>query len=551
MPDIENNKISFAFIKKINLEILFLLIFVGAMLFMTSVFDGGKLVHDSPYQYVAGDMFFLLSGADWIADSEDVTKYPAYLAGGADNQFPGLPPLFPIVTAAISDLSGIANYDVLFHLNILFNVLIIGGVYLALRKINVPLAILGIPVSLLIFKWPFNYSITWGMQMANMNFFFIIVAIVIFIFLDMPGIFLIFGVLNAGSFFSHMRELITFGLGLGLYFLFTLVKRNFDWIRLKKTLYSFIVSGIIVSYYLPILRNMVKMNTGGQGSIISYCPAMTHVPHFVILNDIGLFKWLFILGICIAVIMCIIKKKITLEYLVILTFGFACIFTSYFCIVGNKTSHMRNFLPFYAALFIPLVLLFNPALFHSYKKIIAFFGSILLLLLVVTSHFPEKIGEYAVSNPLTWQSFDWIKSNTEPNATVLTLYGDNFYQYTLFFSMKRTIYETDRDAYIKSIQANTISPTLLTYKRYLGKKLVRDGNSLVDAGYGLANVSVCNVDYVYSNKVSQIAPIQEYTTNLLNILINEANFSKIYDNQLAVLLKNNDVGGSCFKERKT
>lgn len=544
----ENIEFDFKFLKKINIEILILIIFAGAMLVMLSIFSDDRLVHNSPYQYVAGDMFFLLSGADWISDSGDVTRYPSYLADGADNQFPGLLPLFPMAVATLSDFTKIEKYDILFHLNIFFTVMMILGIYLLLRKINNYIAILGLPVLLIIFRWPFNYNITWGMQATNMCFFFIITAAIVFIFMNLPWIFVIFGILNAGSFFSHMRELLTLGIGLGLYFLLT-IRNKFDWIRFKGMFFSFIVSGGIISYYLPILWQLVRAN-GGQSFLLTYCPAGTHLSHFVLLKDIGFFEWLFFLGLILVVVTIIIKKDIKKEYLWMSAFGFACIFTSFFCVIGNKTSHMRNFLPFFAAFFIAILLTNIFSILPKMKKFLVYGMFILFLILIITNYFPKEVPEYAVSNPFTWNSFKWIQDNTKDGVNVLTLYGDNFYQYTLFFSMKRRVHEVDRNEYIKKIQEKILTPILPAHPRFLGKKLIREGNELRDTSYwDLINVSICDYDYIYSNKISRIGPIQEYTQLMIDTLIKEANFGIAYNNELVVILKNNNVNGTCFKER--
>lgn len=551
MPEEQNGiDLNLSLFKKLNLELVMLFIFMGVMLYFISVFSGAKLIHDSPYQYVAGDMFFLLSGADWITDSGDVTKYPSYLSDGANDQFPGLLPLFPMATAFLSDFTGIEKYDILFHLNIFFTVMTLLAVYLLLRKINKNMAILALPIMLLMFKWPFNYNLTWGMQMANMNFFFVITALIVFSLLNLPIMFLFFGILNAGSFFSHMRELLTLGLGISIYFLFSALKRNFDWMRLKKTFYSCIVSGIIVSYYLPILWQLVKANTSG-GFILKYCPAMTHLPHFVVLKDMGVFQWFFILGVGIALLTIIFKKNVKQEYLLVSAFGFACIFTSYVCIIGNKTSHIRNFLPFFAAFFIGILLLNLCSILRRFRKILICAAFMTFIILMISNHFPKEIPEYAVSNPATWDSFRWIQANTEEDASILALYGDNFYQYTLFFSMKRRIHEVNTNEYINRIKEGIISPILPAHRRFLGKKLVREGNKLKDITYGsLVNVSMCDYDYIYTNKISRIKPIQDYTSMVINNLIREANFSIVYTNELTVVLKNNNVNGTCFKEKR-
>ena len=153
--------------KKINkkhiLEISIVLVFIIALLGTMSVFDGGRLIHpEAPYNFAAGDMFTFSAFSDVARYEEDLTKQPAYLSAGRDDGINFFSMFGAVITAQIADFMNTDTYDYIIHFNLVCLILSIFIIYWFLRKFNVYLAMFSLPITLLVFKWPFNYTINWG-----------------------------------------------------------------------------------------------------------------------------------------------------------------------------------------------------------------------------------------------------------------------------------------------------------------------------------------------------------------------------------------------------
>jgi len=535
-------------LKKINWEVLFILIFLGFLLNGISIFNGGQLSHETPYQFVAGDMFWLLNEAENIKDSEFIFDRQAEYTNSKKlfNSFPFFQPLY---IAQISYITGLKTHDALFHGNLflmIFNVLL---TYLLFRKINKNLATLSIPLSLFVFTWPFTFNITWGMQMSNMNFFMALIGLLVFTELEKKKMFIILGIINTAGIFSHVRETIIFNLGILLYFVITILRNKFSKQIFKKYIYSILVTCLIMFYFLPILHGYY----GGYGSstILKYCPGNPDSIHYLSLDNLSWFKYPIYLGLILSVFSIFtIKNKNQLK---ILAFAYVLLFARNFCFIGNKYTQIAHFTYLISIIFAGIFFV-NIAKIAKIKnkKIIYVLGVVLLILVLYLIPIQTTPPSYAVSNPETWNAFEWIHPNLKKDATILFVYGDNFYQSTLFYGSKRRMDYIEPREFYATIQKNQLTPEFKISKGVLGPLLNRTGFFTIEKHTAemLINGTICDYNYAYYNKVSREPIVQQYVGEINKILTEELNFQLVFENQLVQILKNPNPGGDCFETRQ-
>ncbi|MEK6887264.1 MAG: hypothetical protein AABW88_05540 [Nanoarchaeota archaeon] len=567
--------------KKVRLELVLIVIFAVILLKFISVFDGGLLAHPAPYNHLAGDMFNIDVYADFVKYENDLTTLPFYLTQGIKNVVNIFSMTGPIITAQLSQFTGIESYDFTMHISLLFIILSTAIIYIFLRKIDSKLALLSLPLSLLVFKWPFQYAITWGMHMSNVNMIFIVVSLSCLFYLDKKYIFIVLGIMNGAGFLSHARETLMFNTGVALYFLVRLIKEkilinlvknpansknyleeNTTVKSLKNYIYSIPVMLIFMYRYFPILDSFLYRKSTtllyGTNQLFAYLPQTKTVSpnifHHVFFPNFLFYQYILIIGIVAALYFLIFKNNRTAD--IILSFSIMILANGFFSILGNKTAQIRHLWP---VLLIPLaglsLYVLNSFIKRSIKEKYSgllltglFLGAIIMTAVYFT---PEPTSDYPFSDPYTWDAIKWIRSNVENNAKTLILYGDRHGQETMFYLTLKNQFRTNREKYFEQISSKKVSSMVVTQGVILGEFYVRVNNTIIEKDRTIfSNVreSLCDYDYVYSDKYSQVQQVQTYTIKVLEKLINENKFVPVYQNDLVVILKNNNVGGVCFKD---
>ena len=177
-----------------------------------------------------------------------------------------------------------------------------------------------------------------------------------------------------------------------------------------------------------------------------------------------------------------------------------------------------------------------------------FLGIIIITAIYFT---PESTSDYPFSDPYTWDAIKWIRLNVENDAKTLILFGDRHNQETMFYLTLKNQFRTNRDKYFEQISKNIISSKVITQGVIFGEFYVRVNNTIVEKDRSIfSNVkeSLCDYNYIYSDKYSQIPQVQTYVIKSLEKLIKENNFVVVYQNDLVVILQNNDIGGICFED---
>ena len=409
-----------------------------------------------------------------------------------------------------------------------------------------------------------------------MNLLFIVASLFAVLHLKKRYMFIALGILNGAGFLSHARETLMFNIGIAIYFILMLIferksiKAVFKKEQVSKFVAFFKVSCIrnIVLYiasvpitlifmfrHLPVLGVFKSSASVGITSswitkFVNYCPQSKF--HHVFMSHFGFYKILIFLGVIFGLYFLFKKKNklMTLTY----SFSIAFLLVGYFCVLGNKTTQIRHLWPLVLMAFVGFVAYFAYLLISQKiksKKIrIVVVVAIFLLLLVPTlvHHKPQKSSEYGFSDPYTWGTMMWIKDNVPQEDTVLEFYGDRHHQITMFYLMKKNFEQVEPKGLIEKIQVNNMSNDFNIFWNVLHFYMIKDekeGLKVIPRPYNLTHSfeSVCDYEYLFSDKISQNQVVQDYVVRYLNKIIQEGLFVPVYENELSVVLKN--AGGDC------
>lgn len=567
-------KLNLGFIKKIKIEYVSLIIFLIVMLKFMSFFNAGLLEHDAPYNYNAGDMFTCSTYAEMAKLESDTSHLPFYLSQGTPGVITTFTMISSFIAAQLSLFTGIETHEFIMHSTLLFIVLSTLMIFYFLSKIDLRLAILSLPLSLLVFKWPFQYTITWGMCLSPATMLFAVVGLFCIIHLHKKYMFIFLGIMNGAGFLAHARETLMFNTGVALYFLvrflkekipqkiiknpkgiIVLLKENVTLVALRNYIFSIPVMLLMMFHYLPLLFLFLYSKSAAYGygtssNLIAYMPPW--LPHHVYFTQFGFFEYLIFIGVVIGLYFLIFKRIRTMD--IAITFGIMFLFNGFFSVLGNKTTQIRHLFPI---LLMPLAGLTLFVIYLLLKKIIkiksVFIFSILFLIVLIPTaiyHAPTPLSGYAFADPYTWEAFKWVRNNVGDDEKILILYGDRHNQETMFYMMLKNQFRTYNDYYIKKVSEGILTSTMETRGFILAEPIFKEKGKYIFKERDMVKMieSLCNYEYLYTDKASRIPKIQEYTLKLLDKLTKESNFVPVFQNNLVIILKNNNIGGDCFED---
>lgn len=565
-------KINPDFLKKAKSDVVLLILFLIILLKFMSVFDGGYLIHQNgPYNFAAGDMFTFVAFADIARYQEDMTKQPPYMAAGQTDAVNFFSMFGAIINAQLSSFLNAETHNFVIHLNLLFMVFSILIIFYFVSKININAALLGLPLSLLVFKWPFQYAITWGMHGSTINMLYIATSLFCLYYLNKKYVFILLGILNGAGVLAHAREFLMFNIGIALYFLIRLIKENIaaDLIRnpcnikrylmenktvvsLRNYVFSIPITMLMMFRILPVLKPFLSgSNAMGSSSLVMYSPPTSF--HHVFFNQFGFYQYLIILGTILGIYLLFAGKDRKTD--VILSFCFIFLLSGFFSILNNKTSQIRHLFPI---LLMPLIGLLIYFVYSQLKKTTkvnsGFILTVLFLALLIPTavyHSPATVKDYSFSDPYTWEGMSWITQNVKDSENILILYGDRHTQPNMFALTRKPHYFALRDPYLEKVSKGFLTSSVLIegdFPHFYARQTKFNELKIVTPHVEQKIKSICDYEYIYSDKVSSDKKIQAYTQQILMKLIDENKFTAVFQNELAVILKNPDVGQKCFND---
>jgi hypothetical protein len=542
-------------IKARHLEYAYLLFVFGLLLWaaVANLYQH-RIEHEFPHGFMASDSFWHYITTQHIYDSGSYRYWPPYTAAGHTDVVGWQPPLLYQSIALFSHTAGLEVYDSYFFILAFIIVLSVLAFYLLIKKINTPVALLSLPLSVFLFCKFFYRGFTWGEINAYAGSVFLIVSVWALANIELRYVWVLFGLFVAATALAHPSELIFLVAYISLYYAIKLITKNFTLKDFKVVLKSAALALAVSGYYLlifffsfghaqsagytsTIFRKVIPWSKGYGGQL----------PHF------GLVLILILFGLLLGILL--LRRK----YHHALMLGIFMLLISFTNFIGIhiRPFQTRLFWPVYLSVFMGLAIYQLMRLVSKRITTVTAMGVSFVLLIVYVNAYYDPIENPGLMNKYHWQNVRWIQDNTPRDAEILYLYGDTYDQNAQIPLGKRISYLIWYPDYIGSAQNMTV-------RRYIKGNLIASidthlpyHKSFFDYGYHLTEEGIqavmvrdfCGYDYYVVDKASAYAPaLAQYNLVVRDILLRSPSFTEVYSNELVSLLHNSDPGGDCLPE---
>ena len=559
---------------------IFLFLFLFLYLGCANLFDN-KISHDFPYGYLASNTFQHQTRVEGIKNEGGYNFEPFYIVKGYKDVVGYYPPIIYHAGIIFSYMSGLQTYDGLYFLVFFFAGMASVTMYFFIRKFSRDAALLSLPIMLLLFSQKPYIGFVWG-HWPSLTAQYLLVAF--FLAVTLAAIeyrWLVYGILFTGVMLSHTSEFVFLGIFTIIYLVYLLITKNRFIEELKNVIYGGILAVAVSAYYLLIFYNSwmktqpyefhITTNWGGTPILM--------------LGDFGYFVLFFMmLGVVYFAVMTYSKKnekkagknKIekeenigkNLHLIPLLVSAFALIvgYANYFGF-DFRAYQSRFFWPIYLSALFGFGILIAIDLLKVRKKSVIFGVSIAAILLFsgfVSSGgaLPaySKINSPGLMNLNEWQSFKWIQDNTNSEDKIFFLYGDVYNQDAILRNAERVPFLAFETDIIDAIQNRTV-------KRYYNTEISTDSGAgfpyrksafilgmhsgeKSNENFNAPGVyDICSFDYVVFDKASVQPVLAQYNIIVANDMIKTGWIKPVYQNDLAVILKNEKPGVDCLEER--
>lgn len=541
---------------KADFEKIFLVVFFGLFLYLgTGFLFDHKLSHDYPYGYLASDAFQHQTRAQSIKDSGNYKNEASYIVMGVENATGYYPPAIYHLSVILSHLSGLEVYDTLYFIVFLFAALASMVLYLIIRQFNKNVALISIPFSLLMFSSGLYSGFAWGHWPTLLGQFFLLCVFWCTSRIDLKRSFIFLAVFISAAFMTHTSEALFAGAYLLLFFVVSCVldkKLRVD--LLKNFVIGGMISFVIVFYYFVIFKLVWMPRQPFEFAVSKMWDNPT-----IYLTDFGLFLIFMSVGMLTSVFF--IKKN-----LVPALFSFSMLILG----LGNyygfreKAFQLRFFWPLFLAFFIGFGVYWALKLVVKEWKIIYSVGlSVLLVIVIIIPAIPfvphySKLESSGLMDKFHWESFSWLAKNTETTAKIYFFYGDIYSQDALLRNSKRTHYQVTPEEMVDAINNKEI-------RRFYGSELPGDGGggapirkSFFSFDFGIDKLSleerngkqdICQFNYLVFDKASRQDAFAQYNMLIANELVTKDYIEPVFENEIVVILKNNNLGADCIEQR--
>ena len=537
---------------KLDLEKIFLMVFFGLFLYLGSgfLFDN-QLSHDYPYAYSASDAFQHQTRAESIKDAGNYRNEASYIVFGLKSAIGYYPPVLYDLSVILSHLTGLEVYDTIYFLVFFFAAIGALLMYFIIKQFNKNVAIISLPVSVLVFTNGLYTGFTWGHWPAILSQVFLVCVFWYTSRIELKKSYLFLGIFLAASFMTHTSEALFAGVYLFMFFIASIIlNRKLDFKSTKNLMIGGIICLIIISYYLVIFRYVWLPRQAYEFAVAGTWDNPT-----MYLLDFKIFFLLGILGLALSLFY--IRKSLVPA---IISLSMIIIGSGNYFGFREKAFQLRFFWPVFLSFLAGFALYWLLKLvIKEWKAAYSFILSGLIFIAIIINavpfvpHYDTPKANPGIMNPYHWELFSWIEKNTAEDDTIYFFYGDIYSQDAVLRNSKRTHYKVIPEDFVDAINKREIRRMYDTESPgdHGGGVPYRTsvfgfGSKLEEApkGFLYGKRDICQYNYYVFDKVSGQEVFAQY--NLL-IASQMKNFTKVFENPVAIIMKNNNIGGECIE----
>ncbi|HLC65147.1 MAG TPA: hypothetical protein VJI46_03430 [Candidatus Nanoarchaeia archaeon] len=544
-------------------EKAFLAVFIALFLYFgPGIVFSHSINHAYPWAIQASDAFQHQARVESIKAMGNYYNEASWISAGFDDAVGFYPPLMYHAAILFSNLGGMETYDGLYlfvFLSVLLSILLL---YICIKRFDSVIAILSLPLTFLLFSVAENHvgplqSFTFGVWPAFIGHLFLIALLWALLNIELERSYILLALVMSGMALGHTSELIIGILFIAVYLVFEYVIRQLSVSKLKTIIIAGGISFLVSLYYLIIFKY-----TWAYVQPFKFEVQSTTSDPTLYLADLSILLAVLGIGLILAIISFAKKRHL------VLLFSFFALLVSFSNYIGfgRHAFRIRAFWPVYLAVFFGFALYYGGKLLvKEWKELYAGAASLLMIALILAGIplIPQLPLEPAgsIMDQYHWDMFDWIKSNTEKEATIFYFYGDIYQHNALLRNSERRNVEINRNEYIEALQSGNLN-------RFMNATIHGDGggvwyayrDGLFDYGYHLTEKGrdyfygqkdLCGFEYYVFDKgtsIQQLQPLIEANMAIAQTYAN-AGMEGVFQNEVVLVLKNNNVGGDCFAQK--
>ncbi len=569
----------------LNFEYAFLIIFSLAFLATGLGVFGQTLSHQYPTGYFASDSFFHQAETTWLKD-QGIIKYALPgMEGGRKDVYDSHPPFVFEAAGVLSFATGLQVYDAIYLLVIIMLLLLALSIYIIIRRFSRNAAMIGIPLTLLVYTAPFSQVINFGQWLFIAGALFMVACFWAISRLEEKHSFVLLGIFLAATAIAHQPELLFAGLFLAIFL-------AAKWLRTKHSVKDWapiagagVIALALSAYSLNIFRMTWMMTyltdaklglTTDEGifgkgfSDVSLASIGIDV-HISMLTIVGL---LILAGIILTIFLIMNKKKELMPAYI----GIFIIAISYLTFLGlAKRAFAHRWLwHFYLAFF------FGIATYYAMKKIIAnwnpAYSAIIGIVLIIAFAAPSYgKTQGSIMDQYNWEALKWVSQNTPENAQIFVFNMGALQQSSSLYNDRRVNFIVHRNSYLNAFanqneQVSSLDDIKImdTYEFGLASAyshLLCSNGGAFNYGYYHTylptadptchpdfkepipperNIKLCSMEYYYITTASGNQAVDAYNQALVQNLVKKQWIKQIYSNPTTKILKNEKPGNDCL-----
>ena len=454
----------------------------------------------------------------------------------------------------LSYSSGMETYDSIYFVVMFFMALSPIAAYFLIRILNKQVALLSLPLSILIFTQPALVGVLNGHWPSLLAQSFLIVFAWSAARIELRNSWLFMSIIFSAIFLTHASEAV-FGGVFTVFFFTPLLLARHDKNILKSLLVFAALTFAVCAYYIEIFLNTWRIT---QPYVFGIEP----------LWDGGLGIYLGSFGLLLVIIgigffLSLTKLK---EIHPSFIFGYSMLLAGFmnYAGFGFRSFQLRLFWPIYFAVFFGFGAYLAIRFFYKNSSFYHFFGLFAVLTIIIAGVIPipgilhyTPFHDNGIMNPYHWNALKWISEKTEKNASIYFFYGVIYSQDALLRNSKRIHTQVDTEGMQKSLDKKTIERYYVSeipgdngggIRQRLGFFNYIDLEKIQPSGHFFGPMDICSFDYLVIDKLPQQVPLINYNLLIASELLKNDFVSKVFENEVVMVLKNGKPKSSCIRE---
>ena len=163
-------------------------------------------------------------------------------------------------------------------------------------------------------------------------------------------------------------------------------------------------------------------------------------------------------------------------------------------------------------------------------------------------------------DPWHWKAFQWLSQNTPKDAKLFFFYGDVYDQDAILRNSKRAHAQVIPDDFFAALQNRSIKRIYeieapadhgagMPYIKSFLKIGLHSRDNHTNLLLWQPSADICDFEYIIFDKITRQPVFAQYNLLIASELLKKEYLSKVFENEVVVILKNSNIGADCIEKR--